>query len=239
MLSKNGRRPKRTLFQKLHAYRDAMNKDSSQLNRSRSSISESARIDSKREIFQAMLRQALEEPIIEEKHRASFNPRDVKTNKSLLLKKLHTRDKMAILEARKAGLHLLPGIPSSKNILKSSSVNELHKKAQECGGNDLSMFGLSSPVNIRIPGRDQSVEQSLELPVSMEESYEEDYDQVTVRRKAGKIIKSLDQLMRESRYKVKKDQKPKFDFDQGNIEQNFCDTHVDEYEERTSAQLAF
>lgn len=108
---------------------------------------------------------------MEEKVRPTFNPREVKANKSLLLKKLHTKDKMAQLMARKAGLHLMPGQQAAK-IMKSKSVAELHKKAAEYigVGGDLSMLGLNiggspSPVNIKIAsggyGRNLFLEDSI------------------------------------------------------------------------------
>jgi len=53
-------------------------------------------------------------------------------------------------------------------------------------------------------------------------------ERLTARRATVKILRSLDSLMKDSRYKVKKEHAPKFDFDRKKVAAGFCDTFVQE-----------
>ena len=55
----------------------------------------------------------------------------------------------------------------------------------------------------------------------------DDHIKFTARHLTGKIVKKFDQLMRDSHYKVKKGDRPKFHFDKRKVADQVCDTYID------------
>ena len=209
-LSNLGSSPaKRTLFQRLHAFQD--NEDKSQ--------KEMTERMSNKDIFQMMLKNALNVPVIEE--RKTPCPKIPRTNKSLILKKQHTQLKLAQLFVKKKGWQ--------RNTM-SSFHNFARRSVTETRNNgDLGMLNTTNlemndrePLNINLGKLDNNKKDTQ----PKDSAHSSEIRDLTARRATVKILARFDRLIHDKRLKMNK--KPKFLFDGKKVAAQFCDTYINE-----------
>ena len=153
-------------------------------------------------------------------------PKDIKATKASLLKKEHTEGKLARIFAKKM---------AAKNSKIGSGKRRINMRrcASEMRNRDIDVTSDREPINIKLKnatlgGFSASATKLAGKTAADTESNLDDIKNITARRATSKILRSLDSLIHDSKYKFKNGENPKFDLNKKQLKKKICDTNINE-----------